>query len=262
MILDEIVAHQRRHLARRRDLVPMRELEAMAGSVPDPREFVRPLRCHGVALIAETKRASPSKGLLCPDYRPLDLARAYAANGAAAISVLTESHFFGGSLDDLAEIRRGLEVDIPLLRKDFILEPYQVYEARAFGADAVLLIAAVLGDGVLGELLSLVRELGMAALVEVHDEEELERVLPLEPRVVGINNRDLRDFSVDLETFGRLRALVPDDVVAVAESGVRSAADVGRLAQMGADAVLVGEALVTAPDPGARVRDLTAGGGA
>ncbi len=262
MILDEIVAHQRRHLARRRDLVPLRELEGTAGGLPDPVDFVAPLRCDGVALIAEAKRASPSKGLLCPDYRPLDLARAYAANGAAAISVLTESHFFGGSLDDLAEIRRGLEVDIPLLRKDFILEPYQVYEARAFGADAVLLIAAVLGDGVLGELLVLVQELGMAPLVEVHDQAELERVLFLEPRVVGINNRDLRDFSVDLDTFGRLRALVPDDVVAVAESGVRSAVDVRRLAHMGADAVLVGEALVTASDPGARVRDLTAGGGA
>jgi len=262
VILDEIVAHQRRHLARRRDLVPLRELEGTAGGLPDPVDFVAPLRCDGVALIAEAKRASPSKGLLCPDYRPLDLARAYAANGAAAISVLTESHFFGGSLDDLAEIRRGLEVDIPLLRKDFILEPYQVYEARAFGADAVLLIAAVLGDGVLGELLVLVQELGMAALVEVHDQAELERVLFLEPRVVGINNRDLRDFSVDLDTFGRLRALVPDDVVAVAESGVRSAVDVRRLAHMGADAVLVGEALVTASDPGARVRDLTAGGGA
>ena len=262
MILDEIVAHQRRHLARRRDLVPLRELEGTAGGLPDPVDFVAPMRCDGVALIAEAKRASPSKGLLCPDYRPLDLARAYAANGAAAISVLTESHFFGGSLDDLAEIRRGLEVDIPLLRKDFILEPYQVYEARAFGADAVLLIAAVLGDGVLGELLVLVQELGMAALVEVHDQAELERVLFLEPRVVGINNRDLRDFSVDLDTFGRLRALVPDDVVAVAESGVRSAVDVRRLAHMGADAVLVGEALVTASDPGARVRDLTAGGGA
>jgi len=262
VILDEIMAHQRRHLARRRDSVSFRQLEAMAGGLPDPLDFVAPLRRDGVALIAEAKRASPSKGLLCPDYRPLHLARTYAANGAAAISVVTECHFFGGSMDDLAEIRHGLDVDIPLLRKDFIFEPYQVYGARAFGADAVLLIAAVLGDGVLGELLSLVRELGMAALVEVHDEEELERVLPLKPRVVGINNRDLRDFSVDLETFGRLRALVPDDVVAVAESGVRSAADVGRLAQMGADAVLVGEALVTAPDPGARVRDLTAGGGA
>ncbi len=262
MILDEIVARKRCHLARRREEVPFRELEAMAAGLPDPLDFVAPLRCDGVAVIAEAKRASPSKGLLCPDYRPLHLARTYAASGAAAISVVTESQFFGGRLDDLSEIRHGLDVDVPLLRKDFIFDPYQVYEAYAFGADAVLLIAAVLTDGVLGELLGLLQELGMAALVEVHDEAELERVLPLEPRVVGINNRDLRDFSVDLATFGRLRALVPDDVVTVAESGVRSAADVRRLGQMGADAVLVGEALVTAPDPAATVRDLTAGGGA
>jgi indole-3-glycerol phosphate synthase len=227
-----------------------------------PLDFAAALRRKGVGLIAEVKRASPSRGLLCPDFSPIELARTYARNGAAAISVLTDARFFQGSLDHLADIRQGLDVQIPLLRKDFIFDPYQVYEAYAFGADAVLLIAAVLADQSLAELLNLTRELGMVGLVEVHSEEELAGVLPLRPRVVGINSRNLRDFSVDLNAFGRLRPMVPDDVVAVAESGVRSAQDVQRLGEMGADAVLVGEALVTAEDPAARVRELVAGGSA
>ncbi|MEA3377388.1 MAG: indole-3-glycerol phosphate synthase TrpC, partial [Chloroflexota bacterium] len=227
---------------------------------PAPLDFAAALRRQGVSLIAEVKRASPSKGLLCPDLSSLDLAQTYARNGAVAISVLTDLRFFHGSLDDLARIRHGLDGDIPLLRKDFIFDPYQVYEARAFGADAVLLIAAVLSDESLTELLSLTRELGIAGLVEVHNEEEIACVLPLEPCVVGINNRDLRDFSVDLDTFGRLRSLVPGHIIAVAESGVRTAEDVQRLAVLGADGALVGEALVTAQDPAAKVRELVAGG--
>ncbi len=260
MILDEIMAQKRRDLADRRRAVSFGELKAMTSDLPEPLDFVAPLCCRNVSLIAEVKRASPSRGLLCPDFSPLDLARTYAGNGAAAISVLTEFHFFRGGLDHLLGIRHGLDVPIPLLRKDFIFDPYQVYEAYAFGADALLLIAAALSDASLAELMGLSRELKVAALVEVHDEQEMERVLPLEPRVIGINNRDLHDFSVDLSTFGRLRALVPDHVVAVAESGVRTAADVQQLSEMGADAVLVGEALVTATDPGARVRELVAGG--
>lgn len=260
MILDEIMAYKRRELKIRRQAVPLAELKASGVGRPPPLDFASALRGQGVRLVAEVKHASPSKGMLCPDFDPVRLATAYVANGATAISVLTDAHFFLGDLGHLSRIREALGPAVPLLRKDFVFDPYQVYEAHAFGADALLLIAAVLSDGQLAELLALTRELGMTALVEVHDEEEVNRVLPLRPRVVGINNRDLRDFHVDLATFGRLRPLLSGDVVAVAESGVHTAADVRRLAQMGADAVLVGEALVTATDVAAKVRELARGG--
>lgn len=260
MILDEIMAHKRRDLAQRREAVSLEEIRAMGRDRPAPLDLTAALRRPGVSLIAEVKRASPSKGLLCPDFSPLGLARTYAANGAAAISVLTDFRFFQGGLDHLARIRHGLAVEIPLLRKDFVFDPYQVDEAYGYGADAILLIAAVLPDDSLTQLMGRTRELGMASVVEVHAEEELERLLPLEPAVIGINNRDLRDFSVDLNTFGRLRTRVPDDTVAVAESGVRTTEDVRRLAGMGADAVLVGEALITAPDRAAKVRALAEAG--
>jgi len=260
VILDEIMAHKQKELEARRQVVPLAELQARGADLPPPLDFAAALRGEGVSLIAEVKRASPSKGLLCPDFDPARLATTYAANGAAAISVLTDEKFFQGKLKYLTRIREALGATIPLLRKDFIFDPYQVYEARAYRADALLLIAAVLSDETLAELLALTHELGMAVLVEVHDEEEVERVLPLHPRVVGINNRDLRDFSVDLATFGRLRSLLPCDTIAVAESGVHTAADVRRLAKMRADAVLVGESLVTARDRPAKVRELVAGG--
>jgi len=260
MILDEIITHKRRDLAERREAVPLDDVIAMGRDRPAPLDFAGALRREGVGLIAEVKRASPSKGILCDDFNPLGLARTYASNGAVAISVLTDIPFFLGSLDDLILIWHGLDADIPLLRKDFIYDAYQVHEAYAFGADALLLIAAVLSNESLKELLSLTRELAMTALVEVHNREELERVLPLEPSVVGINNRDLHDFTVDLDGFGRLRSLVPDGVVTVAESGVRTAEDVRRLAAVRADAVLVGEALVTADDRAAKVRELAGAG--
>lgn len=260
MILDEIVAHKREDVARHREAVPLDEVKRMGRNRTQPLDLAAALRGEGVSLIAEVKRASPSRGLLCADFHPLELARTYVCHGAAAISVLTELRFFQGGLDHLAQIRHGLEQEIPLLRKDFIVDPYQVYESYAFGADALLLIAAVLGGGDLAELLGLTRQLGMTALVEVHSREELRRVLPLEPGVVGINNRDLQDFSVDLNTFGRLRSDIPEGVVAVAESGVHGAADVRRLAEMGADAVLVGEALVTAQNRAAKVRELITAG--
>jgi indole-3-glycerol phosphate synthase len=207
-----------------------------------------------VRLIAEVKRASPSKGVLRLDLDAAALAGDYQAAGAAAVSVLTDTHFFQGSLADLRAVRQC--VDLPLLRKDFILEPYQVYKARATGADALLLIVAALDDGALRALYRLTGELGMAALVEVHNEAELARALRIGPRIVGVNNRDLRTFEVHLETTERLRNLVPGDVILVAESGVRSRADVRRLAAAGVDAVLVGEALVRAADPGRQVREM------
>lgn len=263
MILDTIIAHKREELKARRRDVPLGELKERASDHPPPLDFVGALQGNGVRLIAEVKRASPSKGLLCPDFEPVNLAMTYAANGASAISVLTDRKFFQGKLKHLEQVKSRIQnspFPIPILRKDFIFDRYQVYEARAFGADALLLITAILSSEELARLLDLTHEMGMEALVEVHDDEEVKRVTALYPRVVGINNRNLRDFSVDLTTFGRLRPLLPEDTVTVAESGVRTAADVHKLAEMGADAVLVGETLVTAPDQAAKVQKLTKGG--
>ena len=263
MILDEIVAYKRVKVAQRQRELSLSDLQDQCERRPPALDLAAALRQPGVGLIAEVKKASPSRGLLCPDFDPCRLAADYAAGGASAISVLTDRHFFQGDGAYLDQIRQELarrNRPLPLLRKDFIVSSFQVFESRALGADALLLIAAVLEDDLLRELLDLTHELGMQALVEVHDRTELERVLLLNPRIVGINNRNLRDFSVDLDTFGRLHELLPLECVSVAESGVRNPADVRRLAAMGADAVLVGEALVTAPDTTAMVRDLVAGG--
>jgi indole-3-glycerol phosphate synthase len=271
-ILDRIVAHKREETALRRAALPQATWEERARSQPPALDLAAALRQPGVRLIAEVKRASPSRGLLKPDLNPGLLARTYARHGAAAISVLTDQRFFQGSLEDLMAVKRmnciqgalaKEDYRLPVLRKDFILEPYQVYEARAWGADALLLIAAALDGGAdrqLADLLDLTHDLGMEALIEVHSGEELERVLSLGPRIVGINNRDLRTFRVDLETTLRLRSRIPPDVVVVSESGVREPADVRRLAEAGVDAVLVGETLVTAHDVGATVQGLVAAG--
>jgi len=262
MILDEILDHKQREVELARQQVPLSDVKARAAEQAPALDFASALQAEGVSLIAEVKKASPSKGVLRSDFDPVVLATSYAAHGAAAISVLTDVRFFQGNLQILTAIKVALQKAgrvVPLLRKDFIIDPYQVYESRAAGADALLLIAAALSDEALAELFSLTRSLGMTALVEVHDKWEVSRVLPLRPRVVGINNRDLRNFSVDLTHFERLRRLLPDGVIAVAESGIQTAADVRRLAEMGADAVLVGEALVTASDIGAKVRELVEG---
>ncbi len=261
-VLGRIVAHKREETALRKAVLPQAIWVERARSQSRALDLAAALRQPGVRLIAEVKRASPSRGLLRPDLNPGLLAQTYARHGAAAISVLTDQSFFQGSLEDLMAVKRTNR-GLPVLRKDFILEPYQVYEGRAWGADALLLIAAALDGGTdrqLADLLDLTRELGMEALVEVHSEEELERVLPLGPGIVGINNRDLRTFRVDLETTLRLRARIPPNVVVVSESGVREPADVRRLAEAGVDAVLVGETLVTAHDVGATVQGLVDAG--
>lgn len=187
----------------------------------------------------------------------------YAANGAAAVSVLTDEAYFEGHLEHIQDARQALDLsglDLPILRKDFVIDAYQVFESGATGADALLLIVAVMSDEELSSLLSLAQDLGMTSLVEAHSEREIERALQAGARVVGINNRDLHDFSVDLRTFGRLRRLLPEDSVTVAESGIRNSEDVRRLGEMGADAVLVGEAIVTAGDVSAKVRELAQAG--
>ena len=258
-ILQKIFAHKRRELRAARRRRPLRELRREAEAAPPPPDFLAALRRRtnrAPALIAEVKRASPSRGLLAPDLDPVALARVYMANGAAAVSVLTDVHFFHGSLADLESVARNLQPPAPVLRKDFLCDPYQVYEARAAGAAAVLLIVAGLDDVLLADLYALSAALGMAALVEVHDPAELERALRLEPALVGVNNRDLRTFQVDLATTLALSAGLPPGVTLVAESGIHTPADVRRLAQAGVDAILVGEALVTAPDPAAQTRAL------
>jgi indole-3-glycerol phosphate synthase len=263
MLLDTIMTHKRAELAHAKRAVPLVELKSRARDRPPALDFGGALAAPGVRLVAEVKRASPSKGVFCPNLNPEQTAVTYAANGASAISVLTDAKFFQGRLDDLSRIKSMLsspESATPILRKDFIFDGYQVYESFAYGADALLLIVAVLSDDTLCELLTLTQDLGMTALVEVHNEAEIERALRGRPRVVGINNRHLGDFSVDLSTFGRLHPLLPDDTITVAESGVRTATDVRLLARMGADAVLVGEALVTAPDMAAKVRELANAG--
>lgn len=261
MILDTIIEHKREELETLKAQRSHGEIQAAAAVAPAPVDFAAALSAPGVQLIAEIKRASPSKGVFAEDLDPGAMAYLYVDNGASAISVLTDERFFRGSLADLQQVKTAYP-ETSVLRKDFIIDPYQVYEARAAGADAVLLIVAVLGDELLAELLALTHELSMNALVEVHNEVELDRALKAEPRAIGINNRDLRDFTVDLGTTEHLRRLVPDDTIVVAESGIFTAADVRRLGDAGADAILVGEALVTAEDTAAKVQELAQTGGA
>jgi indole-3-glycerol phosphate synthase len=255
-VLDEIIEGVRADLAERERATPLDAVKERAARAEPALDACSRLRRADVAVIAEVKRHSPSAGPLAEVADPAWLAREYAAGGAAMISVLTEQRRFHGSLDDLVAVKSG--VDVPVLRKDFVVTPYQVWEARAHGADVVLLIVAALDQNTLMGLLERVESLGMTALVEVHDEAEVERALDAEARVIGINARNLRTLEVDRTTFARLGPLLPDHVVKVAESGVRGAHDLLAYAAAGADAVLVGEGLVTTKDPRQAVADLVA----
>jgi indole-3-glycerol phosphate synthase len=257
MILDDIVAAKKVGLEQDRAEVPLPELERRIDGQRAPLDFAGALRTSDVGVIGEIKKASPSKGLLCPDFDPVRLAGAYTAGGAAAISVLTEANYFQGTLNYLTDIRKaqGLE-KMPLLRKDFLFDPYQVYESRAFGTDAILLIVAILGDRELEEMIALASRLGMACLVEVHDRAELEMAVSSGANVIGINNRDLRTFEVDIATTERLCPLIPPNRVIVSESGISRREDIDRLRACGVNAVLVGEALVTAGDAAAKLMEL------
>jgi indole-3-glycerol phosphate synthase len=253
-VLERIVAAKRQELAAAQARTSQAELERLAARAPAPRPFARALVRDCVALIAEIKRASPSKGAFAPGLVAEDLARAYEANGAACCSVLTDIHF-QGSLEDLQRVRAA--VSLPLLRKDFLFEPYQLYEARAAGADAVLLIVSVVQyTEALGRLIELAGRLGMDALVEVHNPTEVQVALAAGATLIGINNRDLRTFQTDRAVTARLRPLIPAEVLVVSESGIFTAAHVHELALHNVQAVLVGEALVTAPDIAAKVREL------
>lgn len=256
-ILDEIMAYHRQQLPKIKHEVPLEDLRAFAGVTSPALDFYSALKMPGVTLIAECKKASPSKGLIVPDYDPVKIAQIYAKAGAGAISVLTDARHFQGSLADLRNVKEATaqiaahgreSVGIPILRKDFIFDPYQVYESRVAGADGLLLIAAVLADKEISVLLNLTRELGMEALVEVHTEQELARVLPLGPRIVGVNNRNLQTFEVDFANTARLRSKIPVDVVVVGESGLKTAEDVMQMRSIGVDAILVGESLLKSED--------------
>lgn len=255
--LDDLLAHARERVAAARADRPEPALRAAALAASPPPGFHAALARPGVALIAEIKRASPSKGALAPDLDATAQATCYREGGADAISVLTEPSRFRGSLEDL---ERVAALGTPTLRKDFAVATYQVWEARLAGAAAVLLIVAALSDEELAGLASAAAEAGLDTLVEVHDDDELERALRVDPTVVGVNARDLRTFEVDRDAFARLRPRMPEGVVAVAESGIRGPDDVRRAADQGADAVLVGESLVTCDDPAAAVAELVAAG--
>ncbi len=254
-VLDDIVAGVRVDLAERQAVTSLNDLRAALADVDAPRDPMPHLRAPGSSVIAEVKRRSPSKGALADIPDPAVLAGEYAAGGAAAISVLTEQRRFGGSLADLRAVRAA--VDVPLLRKDFIVTDYQLWEARAAGADLALLIVAALDDDELRRLHDLAGELGLTALVEVHDEAETERAVALGAPLVGVNARNLKTLEIDQSTFGRLAPQLPDDVVKVAESGVFGPDDVRRHVGEGARAVLVGEALVKDGDPRAAVANMT-----
>lgn len=257
-VLDEIVAGVREDLNARQAAVSLDELKDRAAQAPPALDALSTLSTDGVSVIAEVKRASPSRGELATIADPASLARAYQDGGASVISVLTEERRFNGSLADLASVRAA--VDIPILRKDFIVTSYQLWEARAFGADLALLIVAALDDQALISLVERAESLGLTPLVEVHDEIELERALAAEAKLIGINARNLKTLEVDPSVFGRLASAVPSDIVLVAESGIRGPRDLVNYAASGADAVLVGEALVTGSDPRTAVHDLVAAG--
>jgi len=257
-VLDSIVAGVRNDLAAREAQVGLHEIKRRSAAAASPRDVLATLRHPGIGVIAEVKRCSPSKGCLAGIPDPADLAVAYAEGGARVVSVLTEQRRFGGSLADLAAVRAA--VDIPILRKDFVVTPYQVHEARAYGADLVLLIVAALEQKVLHALLDRVESLGMTALVEVHTEEEADRALEAGAKVVGINARNLHTLEVNRSTFGQIAPGLPSGVLRVAESGVRGPGDLLTYAGWGADAVLVGEGLVTSNDPRTAVAGLVAAG--
>lgn len=253
-VLDEIIVGVGKDLAARKSQTSLADLVAAIASAAPPRTPLPAFRAPGLSVIAEVKRSSPSKGALADIPQPEKLAADYQAGGAAAISVLTESKRFAGSLTDLDQVRQA--VDLPILRKDFIIDEYQVYETRAYGADMILLIVAALSDEELTRLFTLSTKLGLTVLVEVHDELEARRACELGAELVGVNNRNLKTLTVDLSQFSKIVKVLGDDVVKVAESGILVPEDAARLASEGADVVLVGEALVKHKNPRQAVRDL------
>lgn len=257
MILDEIAEQRALQLKREKSAAPLEYVKKAAEKAAPPMNFKGALSNNNLSVIAEVKKASPSKGIICKDFHPAEIAKNYEKAGADALSVLTEEFYFKGSSKYLKEIRRA--VSIPILRKDFIIDPYQIYEARAIGADAVLLIAALLLPETLKEYAGIARSLGLACLMEAHNEEELEKVLKAGGNIIGINNRDLKTFNVDLDTTARLAKMVPKDCVIVSESGIKSHEDMQTVKSAGAKAVLIGETLMRSGGVAVTMRELRDG---
>jgi indole-3-glycerol phosphate synthase len=255
MFLDKIVAEKLEEVERRQRAFPLPKLRAAIMERPAPLDLAKAISGDSLRLIAEVKRASPSRGAIRADLDAVKLAGSYKKGGAAAISVLTESSYFKGSREDLESIKRTLP-RIPLLRKDFLLKPYQIFESCAWGADAVLLIAAILDDAGLEELLSLSHALGMQCLVEVHNRNELNRALAVDARIIGINNRDLDTMKVDINTTGQLRPAIPRGRLVISESGIKGREEVEKLKEWKVNAMLVGEALVSANNVAAKIKEL------
>jgi len=253
-VLREIVVHKREELAARRRRVPLEAIRRRADAAEPARPFLAAIRGPRVRLIAEVKGASPSAGTIRSAFDPAAIARGYEGAGAAAISVLTDARYFQGADEHLVAVRRA--VGVPLLRKDFVIDPYQLYEARSLGGDAVLLIVAILSPALLADLQALAHELGMAAVVEVHADADLEAALAVEAPLIGINNRNLDTLETTLAPSRRLRPRIPAGVTVIAESGIEERAQVEELERLGVHAVLVGTALMRSPDPPARVREL------
>jgi len=257
MILEQIVKDNLGKLEARKRSFPLAEVQRMALEQPPPLDFTSALHGRRIQLIAEVKKASPSRGLIRSDFNPAEIAQTYAISGASAISVLTEARYFQGSLNHLRDIRNALgNKRLPLLRKDFLHDPYQIYESRAYGADSLLLIVAILTPEKLKELLELSHKLGMSCLVEAHNEAELEVALSSQATIIGINNRDLTTFTVDLTATERLRPLIPQDRIVVSESGIKDRNDIEKLKKLNVDAVLIGGSLMSAPDMAAKLKEL------
>lgn len=253
MVLEGIVNAKRREVSSRKGIAPLSRLREAMRDLPPPRDFMSAIDRLPCSIIAEVKKRSPSKGRIRGDFDPLRIAALYQENGAAAISILTDEEFFGGNRTYLSGIRKV--VDIPLLRKDFIIDPYQIYETRALGGDALLLIASLL-EGQLKEYICLAQKVGLATLVEVHTQEELEEALAADAEIIGINNRDLKTFSTDLRTTLELAPSIPEDRIVVSESGINTREDIETIMQAGVHSFLVGEALMRAEDIGAKLREL------
>ena len=253
-ILDEIVLYKKKDVERKKKKVKLGDLEEKIALRKKPLDFSAAIKGSKIRLIAEVKKASPSRGVLCQKFKPVEMAVTYAESGAAAISVLTESKHFMGDLKYLERIRE--KVNLPLLRKDFIFDEYQVYESASSGADAILLITAILNQKQLERLIALSHTLGMQCLVEVHNEKELERALLCDAKIIGINNRDLNTFNVNTDTTRRLCNIIPAEKIVVSESGIKKRTDIVKLKKWGVNAVLVGESLVTARDIPVRIKEL------
>ena len=254
-ILDEIYKHKLSEVAENKKRIPVEALKEQIKERQRTRSFSDALKSdNNIRIIAEIKKASPSLGIIREDFNPVEIARIYEAGGAAAISVLTDEEFFHGSLFYLTEVKKS--VNLPILRKDFIIDAHQIYEARSAGADAILLIAALLSKEEMQRYLDLAGELGMDCLVEVHSETELKKVLQTNAHIIGINNRDLATFKTDLETTLRLRPIIPAEKIVVSESGIKSRMDVIKLIEKGIDAILVGETLMKSDDISATLREL------